>query len=145
MFFLNFGKPLPFPLDGPVLSPLLPECKLVSTPGAGYDRVDVKVLSAAGTMLANNPVTVRDRTADSTACMILQALRGTVEHDRNVREGKWVDRNLLCKDARTSTLGIVGMGAIGQKGAFLAPRQGARSTLTASPDTPTPPSTPRSC
>ncbi len=45
--------------------------------------------------------------------MILMALRGTSEQERHMRAGKFVDRTLLSRDARTCTLGIIGLGNIG--------------------------------
>lgn len=48
--------------------------------------------------------------------MILQALRGSSYHEDRLRKGLWRDPAVVAKDARTSTLGIVGMGKIGKMG-----------------------------
>lgn len=135
---VKFTRVSPYPLTEKVLAPLLSAgCKMLTgsvcpsslvresrssmptssrRPGAGYDRIDVEFLTKNGVYWANSPTSVGQRTADSTAMMILMALRGTSEQERNMREGKWMDRTLLARDARTCTLGIIGMGNIGRMG-----------------------------
>lgn len=72
-------------------------------------------MTAKGVYYANTPKMPALRTADSTAMMILQALRGSSEREADARAGKWFDSSKpLAKDARCSTLGIVGMGNIGK-------------------------------
>ncbi len=60
-------------------------------PGAGYDKVDVDYLTKNGAYWANSPNSVGQRTADSTAMLILMALRGTSEQERSMRAGNgWI-------------------------------------------------------
>ncbi|KAJ3889818.1 D-isomer specific 2-hydroxyacid dehydrogenase, partial [Lentinula edodes] len=76
---------------------------------------DIKYMTAQGVYYANTPKMPALRTADSTAMMILQALRGSSERKADARAGKWFDPSKPpAKDARCSTLGIVGMGNIGK-------------------------------
>lgn len=48
--------------------------------------------------------------------MILQALRASSYHEDRLRQGLWHDHTVMAKDARKSTLGVVGMGKIGKMG-----------------------------
>jgi lactate dehydrogenase-like 2-hydroxyacid dehydrogenase len=93
-------------------------CLYVSTFGAGYNHVSIPYLASHGVTYANNPVSPGVRTADSTASMILSALRGSWGHDAEVRRGGWVrpGREWVARDARRCTLGVVGMGRIGKMG-----------------------------
>ncbi|KAJ3995101.1 D-isomer specific 2-hydroxyacid dehydrogenase [Lentinula boryana] len=115
--FINWwSRPFPWPMDEALVGPLVETgCKMFSAGGAGYDFVDVKYMTSKGVYYANTPKMPALRTADSTAMMILQALRGSSEREADARAGKWFDPSKpLAKDARCSTLGIVGMGNIGK-------------------------------
>ncbi|KAJ3793612.1 D-isomer specific 2-hydroxyacid dehydrogenase [Lentinula aff. detonsa] len=103
-------------MDEALVGPLVETgCKMFSAGGAGYDFVDVKYMSSKGVHYANTPKMPALRTADSTVMMILQALRGSSEREADARAGKWFDPSKpLAKDARCSTLGIIGMGNIGK-------------------------------
>lgn len=59
------------------------------------------------------------RTADTCAMMLLQAMRATSHHEARLRQGIWQDRSMVAKDARSSTLGIVGLGKIGKLGNYI--------------------------
>ncbi|KAJ3868843.1 D-isomer specific 2-hydroxyacid dehydrogenase [Lentinula novae-zelandiae] len=117
ILFINWwSRPFPWPMDEALIGPLVETgCKMFSSGGAGYDSVDIKYMTAKGVYYANTPKMPALRTADSTAMMILQALRGSSEREADARAGKWFDSSKpLAKDARCSTLGIVGMGNIGK-------------------------------
>ncbi|KAL7409184.1 D-isomer specific 2-hydroxyacid dehydrogenase [Mrakia frigida] len=116
VFFMRWNEPAPFPLDEGLADVLIKKggCKLFVAGGAGYDKVDVDYLTGVGCLYANNPVTMGIRTADSTAMMILSILRGSSIQEKNARNGKWRDNDIVVKDARTCTLGIIGMGRIGK-------------------------------
>ncbi|KAF5380255.1 hypothetical protein D9757_008196 [Collybiopsis confluens] len=111
-----WNLPEPWPLDEKLLSPLVDTgCKMFTCPGAGYDWADVEYLTSKGCYFANTPKSPALRTADSTAMMILQALRGSSEREADARAGRWYDSTKpLAKDARSSVLGILGLGTIGK-------------------------------
>ncbi|KAJ4483903.1 putative D-mandelate dehydrogenase [Lentinula aciculospora] len=115
--FINWwSRPFPWPMDEALIGPLVETgCKMFSSGGAGYDFADIKYMTRKGVYYANTPKMPALRTADSTAMMILQALRGSSEREGDARGGRWFDPSKpLAKDARCSTLGIVGMGNIGK-------------------------------
>jgi len=47
--------------------------------------------------------------------MIMQAMRGSSAQEYSLRNGKWYDPKVVALDARSSTLGVIGMGNIGRQ------------------------------
>jgi glyoxylate reductase len=96
---------------------LLPALRLVANFGVGYDRLGVDELRARGIAVTNTPGVLDAATADLTFALILAARRRVVEGDRRVRAGEWTGSwadGFLAEELTGSTLGIVGLGRIGQ-------------------------------
>jgi len=91
--------------------------KLVANVGVGYDNLDLAALHAAGIVATNTPDVLTETVADFAFALLLGAARRVTEAERWLREGHWqrwsFDR-LLGTDAHGATLGILGMGRIGQ-------------------------------
>ena len=101
----------PVPLD------LLPGLRLVANFGVGYDRLGVDALARRSVAVTNTPGVLDAATADLTWALILAARRRVVEGDRRVRAGEWTGSwadGFLAEELTGSTLGIVGLGRIGQ-------------------------------
>jgi glyoxylate reductase len=101
----------PPPLD------LLPRLRLVANFGVGYDRIGVQDLRRRGIEVTNTPGVLDAATADLTLALILAARRRVVEGDQRVRARQWVGSwadSFLGEEVTGSTLGIVGLGRIGQ-------------------------------
>lgn len=97
--------------------PLLPSLRLVANFGVGYDRLGVDELRRAGVVLTNTPGVLSAATADLTFALILAVRRRVVEGDRAVRAGEWTGSwadGLLAEELTGSTLGIIGLGRIGE-------------------------------
>ncbi len=98
----------------------MPQLEFVSSMSVGVDHVDSEVLSARGIPLGNTPGVLVDTTADTTFALMLAAARRIPEADCFIRQGKWTAENawspdfFIGKDVSGATLGIVGLGAIGQ-------------------------------
>ena len=101
----------------PVPLQLLPSLRLVANFGVGYDRLGVEDLERHGIAVSNTPGVLSAATADLTFALILAARRRVVEGDRTVRArgwtGSWAD-GLLAEELTGATLGIVGLGRIGE-------------------------------
>jgi len=85
--------------------------------GVGYDNIDVGAASAAGILVSNTPGVLDDTTADFAFALLLAAARRLAEADAYVRSGQWKRWNMelmLGFDVHHRTLGILGMGRIGQ-------------------------------
>jgi glyoxylate reductase len=106
-------------VDGDLLE-ACPELRIVSSMSVGVDHVDVAALSQRGIPLGNTPGVLVDTTADLAMALLLAAARRIPEADRYVRDGNWKPERpwypdmFVGKDVAGATLGIVGLGAIGQ-------------------------------
>ena len=101
----------PVPLD------LLPKLRLVANFSVGYDRIDLEELTRRGIAVTNTPGVLSAATADLTFALILAARRRVVEADALVRAGEWRSEwanGIVAEELTGSTLGIVGLGRIGQ-------------------------------
>jgi len=101
----------------PVPVNLLPKLKLVANFGVGYDRLGIEELRRRGIVVANTPGVLSAATADLTLALILAVRRRVVEGDARVRRGQWRGSwadGFLAEELTGSTLGIIGLGRIGQ-------------------------------
>jgi glyoxylate reductase len=101
----------PVPLD------LLPGLRLVANYSVGYDRIGLEELTRRGIAVTNTPGVLSAATADLTFALILATRRRVVEGDALVRAGKWQAgwaNGIVSEELTGSTLGIVGLGRIGQ-------------------------------
>jgi glyoxylate reductase len=101
----------PVPID------LLPELKLVANFGVGYDRLGIEELARRGIAVTNTPGVLSAATADLTLALILAVRRRVVEGDARIRRGEWSGSwadGFLAEELTGSTLGIIGLGRIGQ-------------------------------
>ncbi len=98
----------------------MPELEFVSSMSVGVDHIDVAALSARGIPLGHTPGVLVETTADTAFALLLAASRRVVEADHFVRAGNWTQENAWApdfftgKDVGGATLGIIGLGAIGQ-------------------------------
>ena len=94
-----------------------PSLRLIANFGVGYDRIDVAAAAKRGIAVTNTPGVLDAATADLAFALMLAARRRLVEGDHLVRErewhGSWAD-SFLGEELTGSTLGIVGLGRIGQ-------------------------------
>jgi lactate dehydrogenase-like 2-hydroxyacid dehydrogenase len=93
-----------------------PNLQLVSSFGVGYDHMDVKWAVAHNVVLTNTPGVLTEEVADTALGLLLCTVREFPQAERYLRAGKWLERNYPLTKAtlRNRTVGMVGMGAIGQ-------------------------------
>jgi len=107
-------------LADPITDALLaaaPRLKIVANYAVGYNNVDVAAATRRGIVVTNTPDVLTDATADLTWALILAGARRVVEGDRWTRSGQWpgwAPTQMLGTDVTGKTLGIIGMGRIGQ-------------------------------
>jgi glyoxylate reductase len=97
-----------------------PSLLAVSSMSVGVDHVDCGALTRRGIPLGHTPGVLVETTADLVFALLLAVARRVSEADAYVRAGNWRDDNrwspdmLLGRDVHGATLGIVGLGEIGQ-------------------------------
>lgn len=95
---------------------LLPDLKVVSNCGVGYENIDVGYATEKGVMVTNTPDVLTETTADLAWTLMLSVARRVIEADAYVREGNfrsWHPSLLLGHNIHEKTLGVFGMGRIG--------------------------------
>src|SRR5512146_439021 len=91
--------------------------KILANYAVGYNNIDLDAANRRGLIVTNTPDVLTDATADLTWALILATARRVVEGDRLVRSGQWTGwapTQLLGAAVAGKTLGIIGMGRIGQ-------------------------------
>jgi glyoxylate reductase len=98
----------------------MPELEFVSSMSVGVDHIDVQAMTERGLPVGNTPGVLVDTTADTAFALLLAAARRVPESEQFLRQGRWTPANawapefFVGKDVSGATLGIVGLGAIGQ-------------------------------
>ncbi|GAB3513614.1 2-hydroxyacid dehydrogenase [Pseudoxanthomonas daejeonensis] len=94
-----------------------PRLRAVANVGVGYNNLDIAALDARGVIATNTPDVLTETTADLGFALLMAAARRITESERWLREGRWGQwsfSTMLGADIHGSTLGILGMGRIGQ-------------------------------
>jgi len=94
-----------------------PQLKAVCNIAVGYNNIDLDACRAAGVMATNTPGVLDNATADFTWALILATARRLTEAEAWLRAGDWKGwklKQFLGADVCGATLGIIGMGRIGQ-------------------------------
>ncbi len=95
----------------------LSDVHMIAQIAVGFDNIDVAAASEAGILVSNTPGVLTDTTADLAFALILAAARRIAEAHDFVHAGKWkrwtIDL-MIGRDVHHRTLGILGMGRIGQ-------------------------------
>jgi glyoxylate reductase len=94
-----------------------PSLKVVANLAVGYDNIDLKAAKQKEVIICNTPDVLTDTTADLTFALLMTAARRIVEADRYIKEGQWKSWSPLLlagADIHHKTIGIVGMGSIGE-------------------------------
>ena len=103
------------PIGGELMGKL-PRLEIVSTFGVGYDHIDIQWAAAHGVTVTNTPQVLTEEVADTALGLLLSTVREFPQAERYLRAGKWAERGYQLSKAtlRNRTVGMVGMGAIGQ-------------------------------
>ena len=93
----------------------LPNAKVISNYGVGYDSVDAEHAATKGVLVTHTPTVLDDEVANTAILLLLATDRKLIAYDRYVREGRWEREGappLTC-GVRDRLVGIVGLGRIG--------------------------------
>ncbi len=95
----------------------LPDLKMVANMAVGYDNFDLAAMTEGGVLASNTPDVLNETTADFGWALMMAAARRITESEHWLRDGQWSKWRydyFLGADLHGSTLGIIGMGRIGQ-------------------------------
>ncbi len=104
-------------IDAALIRAARPRLRVISQMAVGFDNVDVQAATEAGIPVGHTPGVLTDTTADFAFALLMAAARRISEAERFVRAGRWRTWGptlLMGQDIHGSTLGIIGMGRIGQ-------------------------------
>jgi lactate dehydrogenase-like 2-hydroxyacid dehydrogenase len=102
-------------VDGQFMS-RFPRLEIVSSFGVGYDHIEIASASARGVTVTNTPDVLTEEVADTALGLLLCTVREFPQAERYLRAGKWREKSypLTRATLRNRTVGLVGMGRIGQ-------------------------------
>jgi lactate dehydrogenase-like 2-hydroxyacid dehydrogenase len=92
-------------------------CRFLGNFGVGFDNIDVAAAAGHGIVVTNTPGVLTNTTADTAMTLMLMIARRAGEGEREVRAGRWTGwrpTHMMGADVTGKTLGILGMGRIGQ-------------------------------
>lgn len=93
----------------------MPQLKVISVFGVGYDGVDVSAAAKQGVGVSHTPDVLTDDVADLAMGLLLATSRGIARADQHVRQGQWPKGLMpLATKVTGARLGIVGLGRIGK-------------------------------
>ena len=104
------------PIDG-VLLDACPRLRAVCSLAVGYNNIDVAACTARGVAVSNAPGVLTETTADFGFALLMATARRVTESERFLRRGEWTKWSVdqfAGSDVHGATLGILGMGRIGQ-------------------------------
>ena len=103
-------------IDGPLLN-ACPRLKIVANMAVGYNNFDVDAMTQAGVLATNMPDVLTETTADFGFALLMATARRVTESEHFLRAGQWTKWSydmFAGAEVHGSTVGIIGMGRIGQ-------------------------------
>ncbi len=104
-------------IDGALMDAAGPQLRVISQMAVGFDNIDLVAAAERDIPVGNTPGVLTEATADLAFTLLLAGARRIVEGVRYIQDGKWrtwEPETLLGADLNGATLGIIGLGRIGQ-------------------------------
>mgnify|MGYP001165077108 CR=1 FL=1 len=92
-----------------------PNLKVIARAGTGVDNVDLQEASRQGILVVNAPGVNSISVAEHTFALILTVARSIARADFTMKEGRWEKKSFQGTELRGKTLGVIGLGRIGQE------------------------------
>jgi len=103
-----------------------PRLRIIGRAGTGVDNIDMTAASGRGILVVNAPGANSISVAEQAVALILSLARMVPGADRAMKDGKWEKKKFMGVELRGKTLGIAGLGRIGQEVAIRARSFGMR-------------------
>jgi lactate dehydrogenase-like 2-hydroxyacid dehydrogenase len=104
-------------INAEVLSAEPLRARLIGNFGVGFNNIDIEAAKSIGLAVTNTPEVLTDATADLAMALLLCVARRVGEGERHLRGGKWSGwhpTHMMGSQVSGKTLGVIGMGRIGQ-------------------------------
>jgi len=92
-----------------------PKLRVIGRAGVGVDNVDLPAATAAGVLVMNTPGGNAVSVAEHTLALMLAMARSVPQASNSTKSGKWEKKKFMGNELRGKTLGVVGLGCIGQE------------------------------
>ncbi|MHA1870896.1 MAG: phosphoglycerate dehydrogenase [Promethearchaeota archaeon] len=89
--------------------------KIVGRAGAGYDNIDVATCSKKGIVVMIAPAGNTNGVVELTISLMLSLFRNIIKADKTMKEGIWAKKQLIGRELKGKTLGLIGLGKIGRR------------------------------
>lgn len=112
-------------IDGEVMDAAGPQLKIVANYAVGYDNINIEDAKKRGIFATNTPDVLTDTVAEHTFALMISIAHRVVEGDKFMRAGRykgWEPMLLLGTDMMKKTLGVIGLGRIGARVAYIGAR-----------------------
>jgi D-3-phosphoglycerate dehydrogenase len=106
------------------------QLRAIGRAGTGLDTIDVEAAEKKGIMVFNVPEASANAAAELTIGLIISLARSIPYADRSMKEGKWIKKELMGWELRDKTLGIIGLGNVGERVARIAKASGMKILVT---------------
>lgn len=110
------------PIDAELLDAAGDQLEVVANYAVGFDNIDLEACRERGVMVTNTPDVLTNATAELAVGLTIAAARNTSDAERRMRAGEWTGwdpSDYLGFELSGATIGVVGMGRIGQRYAEL--------------------------
>jgi len=104
--------------------------KVIGRAGAGVDNIDVKAAEERGIFVLNTPEAPAEAVAELTMGLMISLARQIPLADQAMKSGNWLKRELEGWQLKGKTLGIIGLGNVGERVARIAKALGMRLLIT---------------
>jgi len=101
-------------IDAPKLS-LAKKLKVIGRAGVGVDNIDIEAATAHGVVVGNTPGGNTISAAEHTVALMMSLARNIPRGDSSIKAGKWDRKALTGTELNKKTLGLIGLGRIGQE------------------------------
>jgi len=104
--------------------------KLIGRAGVGLDNIDLKTADKKGVKVLNTPEAPAEAAAELTMGLMLALARSIPSADTAMKEGRWIKKDLMGWELKGKTLGVIGLGNVGERVAKLAKAFGMKILIT---------------
>jgi len=104
--------------------------RVIGRAGVGLENIDLETAKKRGIVILNTKETAANAVAELTIGLIVSLARSIPRADRSMKKGKWVKKQLMGWELRDKTLGIIGLGNVGERVARFAKALGMKILVT---------------